>query len=392
MAKDLEGVLQDIFDKQQLLYAVLSSPTDTKNLTRKISIRPILLKQDLHYQLTEYQVEKTFHRNTTPSECKQLIQNFLTTDFSQGLLCTAKTDYHVLISKKGHLTILQKPPTQSTPSLFHNRKKQYLLEEGIPAPFLIELGVMSPSGKILPKKNDKFKQLNRFLEMVEDILPHLEKERTLRIIDFGCGKAYLTFALYHYLVCLQGYRLDIHGLDLKEDVITHCQALARKLDYTGLQFSVGDIQHFSPGGKVDMVIALHACDTATDGAIAQALKWDSEVILCVPCCQKELFPQVRNSELTPILQHGILKERFASLATDAARSKLLEIAGYYTQVLEFIDLDHTPKNLLIRAVKRPGKQSMEKDMEEYRLFTKTLGITPYLEKYVLPSNANRNDT
>lgn len=378
---NLDTLLQTIFDKKALIHAVISAPRDKNSDIQKITIRPLQIKGSLQFQITSFQGQKALHHNVSQNECIKLIKSSFSNAFKQGLLCTEEADYHILINKKGETTILRKPSTHAPKPLSHNREKQYLLEEDTPIPFLIELGVMSKEGKVLAQKRDKFRQLNRFLEFIDDILPHLDKTKTVRIIDFGCGKAYLTFALYYYLAVLKGYQLDIQGLDLKEDVILFCQKLANKLSFKGLQFTLGDISHYRPEGKIDLVIALHACDIATDIAIAQAVTWDSEVIMCVPCCQKELFKQVKNDALTPMLKHGILKERFAALVTDAARAQLLEIEGYHTQVLEFIDMEHTPKNLLIRAVKstKKAKRSQE-SLAEYQAFVKALNISPYLEK------------
>lgn len=381
MPKKLETILHDAFAERALLYAVLSSPLHKDSTQRsKIVIRPVMIKQELLYQITEFQGQQTFHKNISSAECLQLIQGMLGAFFEQGLICTPKNDFHVLINKKGKITILSKPPTKQQLVLTHNRKKHYILEEGVPNPFLIALGIMSPEGKVLAKKSDKFKQLNRFLEMVNDVLPHLDKSKKLHIIDFGCGKASLTFALYHFLKHIHGYDLDVVGLDLKKEVIDNCQQLAQKLGYNNLNFILGDINNYSPASKVDMVITLHACDTATDAALEKAVRWNAEVILCVPCCQHELYEQVKNPTLAPILRHGILKERFAALATDAARAHLLEILGYHTQVLEFIDLEHTPKNLLIRAVLKANKTASQHAIEEYRIFKTTLNIIPSLER------------
>jgi SAM-dependent methyltransferase len=221
--------------------------------------------------------------------------------------------------------------------------------------------------------------------MIDDVTPHLSREKRLKIIDFGCGKSYLTFALYHYLVFMQKLNVQMIGLDLKKDVIESCTALAVKLGYEHLQFRVGDINDYSETEKVDMVVTLHACDTATDAALEKAVRWNAEVILSVPCCQHELYGQVANEALIPMLQHGIIKERFAALATDSLRAQLLDLVGYKTQIIEFIDIENTPKNLLIRAVKQT--QDAEASIEvirqkasEYLAFKQLLQINPYLEK------------
>ena len=236
--------------------------------------------------------------------------------------------------------------------LNHNRKKQYILQEGVPVPFLQDLGVMTEEGKIVHARFDKFRQINRFLEFIEDILPELDKGRELTILDFGCGKSYLTFAMYYYLHELKEYDIRIIGLDLKKDVIRHCNELSEKYGYEKLRFLEGDIADYTGVNKVDMVVTLHACDTATDYALAKAVGWDAKVILSVPCCQHELNRQIKNEILEPILKYGLLKERMAALITDGLRAQYLEREGYETQILEFIDMEHTPKNILIRAVKK----------------------------------------
>jgi SAM-dependent methyltransferase len=375
----IEQVLKEIFSTGSLIFAVLSSPRNSRPIIR-ITCRPLRMKNEQSYQITYHEKDKAFHKNLLPHEAEQEILTHMREHFKQGLLSTSSTDFHILVNKKNHMTILRKPPTQPTASLLHNRSKRYLLPEGEPIPFLVELGVMTREGKVIAKKSDKFKQINRFLEMVDDIIPHLSKEHPLQIIDFGCGKAYLTFALYHYLHLVKKYPLTLIGLDLKESVIVDCQQIAQRLSYEHLSFAVGDIHHYQPGRKVDMVITLHACDTATDAALATAVKWGADVILSVPCCQHELYQQVANGSLQPLLNHGILKERFAALATDAARALLLEIAGYQTQVLEFIDLEHTPKNLLIRSTRRSSNPKKDSLIKQYQEFKEALSITPSLEK------------
>ena len=240
----------------------------------------------------------------------------------------------------------------------HNRKKQYLLEEGTPVPFLIDLGVMTKDGTVVKAKYDKFRQINRFLEFVEDILPALPKNRELTILDFGCGKSYLTFALYHYLHTVNGYPVRIVGLDLKKDVISHCNRLAKTYGYEKLEFLCGDIAGYTGMETVDMVVTLHACDTATDYALYKAIRWGASVILSVPCCQHEWNRQMECEPLQPFLRYGIVKERMSALMTDAFRANALEACGYKTQLLEFIDMEHTPKNILLRAIK---KEKVEQD-------------------------------
>lgn len=382
--ENLEQILEEIFSTSSLLLATLSSPRSSSQTCKKISCRPLLMKNKLSYQITYHEKDKALHKNVSSFETKRVILDSMREYFKQGLLSTPFTDFHLLVNKKNHMTILRKPSTHRTVPLVHNRSKQYLLPEGEPIPFLIELGLMTQEGKVIAKKRDKFKQINRFLEMVDDILPHLSQDHCLQIIDFGCGKAYLTFALYHYLHHVKKYRLTMRGLDLKESVIANCQQIAQRLGYEHLSFAVGDIHHYQPTGKVDMVITLHACDTATDAALATAVKWGSDVILSVPCCQHELYSQVASPQLQPLLNHGILKERFAALATDAARAQLLEISGYQTQVLEFIDMEHTPKNLLIRATRRASSPKIDSLLKQYQEFKQFLSISPALEKMLKP--------
>ncbi|UUZ82362.1 SAM-dependent methyltransferase [Paenibacillus sp. P26] len=324
-----------------------------------------------------------FHENLTPQQTAEKLLRSLEEQFRQAPLQTAEADYQVLISKKGKAGVLKKPPTKKAAvTLEHNRRKNYTLEEGRPVPFLVELGIMNAEGKVLAKRYDKFRQINRFVELIADVTPHLERGRTLNIVDFGCGKSYLTFAMYHYLKEVQGFDIRVIGLDLKEDVIAHCASLADKFGYRDLQFLVGDIAEYKGLERVDMVVTLHACDTATDAALEKAVRWGADVILSVPCCQHELFRQVESEVLGPLLQHGILKERFSALATDAIRAKLLDIVGYKTQPLEFIDMEHTPKNILIRAVK--GKPQAAKDrtklVQGYEAFRDFLHAEPYLER------------
>ena len=218
----------------------------------------------------------------------------------------------------------------------------------------MDLGVQTKEGKIIHAKYDKFKQINRFLEFVQDILPALPQDRKISILDFGCGKSYLTFALYYYLKILNHYQVDVVGLDLKEDVIDNCNRLKEKYGYDDLMFLKGDIKEYNDKEQVDMVVTLHACDTATDYALYKAITWNAKVILSVPCCQHELNKQIDSRLLQPVLKYGLLKERMSALLTDGIRANLLEKAGYETQILEFIDMEHTPKNILIRAVKKDG--------------------------------------
>lgn len=355
---DLQSLFTDCLN-ETLIRVILSNPS-SKDGVIKICARPVLKNKSLLFQIEEYTKTQVFHKNLTAGDAGSYLTGKLSSDassqtasFKNALVETQSFTANVLVSKKGTITIKKKmnaSAKQPKISLSHNRKKKYILEEGIPVPFLIDLGVMTQNGNIVNAHYDKFRQINRFLEYIEDILPSLPTGRELRILDFGCGKSYLTFAIYYYLKVLKGYPVRITGLDLKEDVIRHCNELAVKYGYDKLEFLCGDIAYYDGCSQVDMVVTLHACDTATDYALAKAVGWGAKVILSVPCCQHELNKQMKNDLLSPVLHYGILKERMAALMTDGLRAQILEANGYRTQILEFIDMAHTPKNLLIRAV------------------------------------------
>ena len=256
----------------------------------------------------------------------------------------------------------------------HNRAKDYILRDGTPYPFLVAIGVMTGEGKVRAAMYHKFRQINRFLELVRDIVPHLPARDPLTIVDFGCGKSYLTFALHHFLKTELGRTVEITGVDRKETVVADCAALAERLACEGLRFVSGEISGFERETSVDLAISLHACDTATDDALSAAVGWNARVILAVPCCQHEVAPQVAAKELAPLLKHGILKERFAALATDSLRALWLESQGYKTQIVEFIETEHTPKNLLIRATKSTNSARVVAARAEFDAFRSWLGL------------------
>lgn len=356
--------------------ATLSNPRN-KDAIQKIKVRPILKKDTLLFQLESFQNNQAFHENMEVEKaCEKLLEHM--ENMKQMQLETQKCSYSVLVSKKGKITIKSKlkKGDRKKINMSHDRKKKYVLEEGVPVPFLQDLGVMTQEGKIVHAKFDKFRQINRFLEFIEDILPELDKDRELTILDFGCGKSYLTFAMYYYLHELKSYDIRIIGLDLKKDVIRHCNELSEKYGYDKLKFLEGDIADYTGVDKVDMVVTLHACDTATDYALAKAVGWDAKVILSVPCCQHELNRQIKNEVLEPILKYGLLKERMAALITDGLRAEYLEQEGYTTQILEFIDMEHTPKNILIRAVK--NKKKKEQGDDAIRRCEAALRVAPTL--------------
>ena len=381
---ELQNVLDRYLD-MELLQIVLSGAR-TKDGVSRIRIRPVIIREELLFQCTKTAGTKELHENLKKSEALLRIDQWLREDFRQLQLESGKGTVNALSSKKGKITVKEKKnkctesicrtEEERRQELSHNRKKKYILEAGKPVDFLIDLGVMTPEGKIVNSRYDKFRQINRFLEFIEDILPRLAKDREVTILDFGCGKSYFTFAMYYYLHELKQYDVKIIGLDLKEDVIEHCSRLGKKYGYEKLYFYQGDIASYEGVEQVDMVVTLHACDTASDFALAKAVNWGASVILSVPCCQHELNRQISNEALAPVFSYGVLKERMAALMTDGLRAQMLEHAGYDTQILEFIDMEHTPKNLLIRAVYTGKKKENGKEL---RACLDAFGLHPTLE-------------
>lgn len=391
------------FLNEQLNQIILSNSRKKEEVS-KAKVRPLLLQGKLMFQTEEFRGKQAFHRNMEKEELVLYLDKALDDTFKQMELSSLLGTMQVLVSKSGKRTVKvrknvsgqtaekqngekqtaekQNEDSRNTDSqntgerktaakiaapgailLDHNRKKRYILEEGRPIRFLQDLGVMTAEGKIVHSRYDKFRQINRFLEFIEDILPKLPSGREISIIDFGCGKSYLTFAMYYYLKELKGYDIRVIGLDLKQDVIDHCNQFAKKYGFEKLAFYHGDIASYEGVEQVDMVVTLHACDTATDYALAKAIRWGASVILSVPCCQHELNRQIENELLSPAFQYGLIKERMAALYTDAIRAPVLENHGYRTQILEFIDMEHTPKNILIRAVKE-GKGKNGRQLQE----------------------------
>jgi len=402
--ESLTDVLERVVLSFELQSASLSnrwkkSKGDT--IYSKVTLRPIEIKGVQHYQFTYHYATRVIVKNYRLEQAKELVSDMMKDEFRQALLITSDTEFQVLVDRDGESHILRKilePSRRIGSVLSHNRAKQYVLPEGRPVPFLISLGVMNSLGKVAAAKYSKFRQINRFLELIEDVMPHLEglNRTRLRIVDFGCGKSYLTFALHHYLTVTRAMTVQIEGMDLKRDVIDQCNQLSTKLAIdSSLRFHVGDIADYEPLSEqddslndrdecaVDLTVALHACDTATDLALSKAVRWGSEVILAVPCCQHEVNGQVEEKgPLQVLLQYGLLKERFSALTTDAARAQILDLIGYQTQVVEFIDMEHTVKNILIRAVKRQApqeKSALHAKVKSYLALKHTLGIEPRLE-------------
>lgn len=350
---------------KELYQIIISNPKNSAEIS-KVKIRPIMLKNTIVFQLTEYKGTQVFHENYEKNSLITKVMGYLENNFKQMELTATNMQATVLISKKGKVTVKKKSlQTEKKVDLSHNKAKKYILQEGTIVPFLVDLGVQTKEGKIVRSNYDKFRQINRYLEFIADIMPILPTDRCINIIDFGCGKSYLTFALYYYMKILCKRDIQVIGLDLKEKVIEDCNALAVCYGYEGLKFVTGDVSTYTGEGNVDMVVTLHACDTATDYALEKAVSWGAKVIFTVPCCQHEVNMQIKNEELQPLLKYGLIKERVSALITDAIRANLLEEQGYQVQVMEFIDMEHTPKNILIRAVK--GKEDKKIDTGISRL-------------------------
>ena len=390
--------IREFLDKyvNEDLERILVSNARRGSSVSKLQVRPVPVKGEVRYQVTRIQGTKAIHENYEKEELISYLTEQMKENFRQLQLEGRYVQGRVLVSKKGKADIKARETKARaredfTPMLSHNRKKKYLLQEGIPVPWLVDLGVMTPEGKVRNSRYDKFKQLNRYLEFIQDILPKLPKDREIRIIDFGCGKSYLTFAMYYYLKELNHYDIQVTVLDLKADVIEKCRSLADKYGYDRLDFQQGDIASYEGADQVDMVVTLHACDTATDFALAKAVKWGARVILSVPCCQHELNRQVQNQDLAPVLEYGILKERFAALLTDGLRAQMLKSAGYDTQILEFISMEHTPKNLLIRAVKNENKKDDPGQRQEWENCIKAFHVEPTLKKLMFDGGSSDSE-
>jgi SAM-dependent methyltransferase len=355
LAESLTAALND----DTFLRLTLSQPLQsTTGGSPKVTVRPILVRDGTLYQWTSRTGSQEHHENLSRQELEQRIAKVFGVTFGDAHLFTTAEDLSFKRHRSGQIRFKKSKPTlKATADLSHNREKQYLIPAGVPCPFLIEIGVMLPGGQIRSAMYHKFRQINRYLEFVNDLLPHVPAEGTLNVVDFGCGKSYLTFALHHLLTRVHRRDVSIVGLDLKQDVIADCNRIAKILGCSGLSFEVGRIESFQPAGHVHLTVSLHACDTATDDALAGAIRWQSEAILAVPCCQHELNSLLNPQVLPGITEYGIFRERFAAMATDALRARLLDVHGYRTQVLEFIELEHTPKNVLLRAVRRGASSS-----------------------------------
>lgn len=362
---------------------IISKPRNTAELYKKIVIEK---KKDF-FQISKYTDTQVFHENVPQIGLLAACVGLTHGHFGQVNAWSDTRESYILISKKGNATLKHSKTkgtqTSTVSSTSHNRTKNYILEEGTLVPPLVDMGVFTKDGKVVRSMYDKFKQINRFIEMIDDAVKVSSLDE-IHVIDFGCGKSYLTFILYHYLTKIRNIKTHIIGLDLKADVIKHCNEVAHKYGYDGLSFEMGDINGYKAPFDVDMVITLHACDTATDYALYNAINWNAKMIFSVPCCQHELNAQIQTDNLSILTGYGIIKERFSALATDAIRGKLLEYCGYKTQLLEFIDFAHTPKNILIRAIKRPitPKNAREKALHEVEGICREFHFEPTLYKLI----------
>ena len=392
-------------EKENILFELIKNIQDDKLIKivfsdrksgdfNKVIIKPIILKSARNIQIESFKDNKAFHKNIDLNNLQELEDNLkeYIDNFKQILLQIEGSDIS-FIRKKENFSRKEKESNLIKTSNEHNKKKQYILNEGDKIDFLIELGLMSVEGKILKSSFNKFKQINKYLEFIDDVIEELKAKKLItnhiNVLDFGCGKSYLTFALYYYL---KNYRKDltfsIVGLDLKKDVIEFCNKLAKKLNYENLEFLNGNIKDYDKSKEVDLVFSLHACNNATDYSLEKALSLDAKAILAVPCCHHEFFEKIqknKNSEFYNTLKimadNGVVLDKFATLATDSFRSLSLELCGYKTKMIEFIDMEHTPKNILIKAIKSKSSNLKEK-LNEYNKLKEFLGIKPLLEDLI----------
>ncbi|MCL2873432.1 MAG: SAM-dependent methyltransferase [Defluviitaleaceae bacterium] len=346
---------------------------------KKVVARPVEIKGDIVMQFEQFTDKQVFHKNVSTDDITDVIVSYLSGGFKKLMFQTKSMDYNIfVVDGDVKITKTKAQKSAEVQSLEHNKMKQYLIPESFIVEPLIDLGIFTKDGKILKAKYDKYKQINRFLELVNDVIKGNPSGK-LNIIDFGCGKSSLTFILYYFLKEVCKYDISIVGLDLKQDVIDNCNLIAKKYKYDSLKFIAGDIKDYTPSGEVDMVICLHACDTATDYALYSAIKWGAKSILAVPCCQHEVNSQINTEKFSIFTKHGIVKERISALMTDAVRANLLELNDYEAQILEFVDFSHSPKNLLIRAVKKTTSESQKaKAKKEIDAVLSEYGIFPTL--------------
>lgn len=371
--------LKAIIVVNDLCRATLSNPIN-KSEGEKISLSRILLKDKEYFQLAFYINNKVTHENI-PADSELIIDKlifFMEENFKQCEIISNK-NITVLMNKKRQFSIVSVKDNQNVDKYKnikqHNNQKNYIIKEGNFVPWMYSLNMMTKDGIILSHMQKKFRQINKFLEMVDDIDKYIPENAV--IVDMGCGKSYLSFAMYYYFNYIKNKKVSIRGYDLKKDVVKYCNKLAKEFNFDGLNFYAEDIANINPEDeKINMIITLHACDTATDYALYHAVRWGCDVIMSVPCCQHELFPKIQNDILAPMLNYGILKERFSALYTDAVRAETLELCGYKTNVMEFIDMEHTPKNIMIRAVKKKEQNKNIKRFNDYKNMIDSFNVEP----------------
>lgn len=377
-------------------YKIILSNARKAQKAGERSYRKIVLNRlEGGWQAEKYTGEQVFHENMTGGQAAVFLKEALSARFRQCNAWDGQWEHTILISKKGKVAVCRKQAAEAPEEKgAHNRKKNYILEEGTVIPPLVDMGVFTAEGKVVHSMYDKYRQINRFVELIEDEIHRLPADRTVHVVDFGCGKSYLTFILYYYLAEIRGLDVQITGLDLKADVIENCTRAARKYGYGGLHFQQGDIGGYDSPHPVDMVVSLHACDTATDYALYHAVRWKAKLIFSVPCCQHELNRQMKKGgELSILTRYGIVQERTAALMTDAVRGNLLTACGYKTQLLEFVDLSHTPKNILIRAVRTVLPASVRQEARaEVEALKAQFGFRPALDELLRQGNSDTDDT
>lgn len=380
----MEKIIQTLYssmDSGKLIKIIFAGKRKKSLEYKKATMRPVTIKGEYMYQAEFHYENKVTHMNIPYYEGIDFACGLIENDFRQINILTETEDIQILASKPENPKITRHAASRTAALTEHDKKKKYIIEDGVPCDFLIKLGVMSAEGRVFKKHYSKFRQINRFLEIADDSFECLPSEGLIRIIDFGCGKSYLTFALYYYSKILRNRNVEITGLDLKKDVIGFCSKTAAELGYDGLRFITGDIADYESSGA-DMVVTLHACDTATDFALINAVKWKSKVILSVPCCQHELFSQIHSPVNNPMLKHGIIKDKFTELLTDGLRGLKLEAVGYDVSMIEFTSLEHTSKNIMIKAVmpKKANIHSMKKASEEYEALKAFYNVSPTIDK------------
>lgn len=382
----MKEVLSYVIENQILTKLTLSKPTDEKII--RATGRLTQIKGKIYLTLERFCTDgKAIHQNIPAEEAAQTVARLIPDQFQALNIQTPNGNCEVKVSKKGKITVLDriKRSAAAPVALEHNRKKQYIIPDDEPVDFLMALGVQDEKGRIFDKKRSKFRQINRFLELVADVEGSIISGEELYILDLCCGKSYLSFALYYYFTRIRGCKVVMDCVDLKTDVIEFCDAVAKKLGYTGLHFMAGDIRSFQIRRTPDLTVSLHACDIATDIVLAKGIDSGSRVILSTPCCHHEMMHQLKLQGKTTdfLLEHSILKQKFADAATDALRCKVLQIMGYEVAAMELIDPEETPKNVLIRGIKRRqmGQQQIEKLTREYAEICQMLGIRPYLAEH-----------